>query len=166
MASPTVDAAAAPLGDTCDAASPPLTEATAQPKRRGTKGMPSGVHEVKGKFQGRAGPKQRSVGLFSSVLEAANAVDRAKQLLAAGGDPWAGKEARTNKHKRGEKPQPEPKKGKKMKTVGDTDKKDGGTAPQEQRQQKLTTIPMPSCLDDVKDDGMREFLDQRSGEDL
>ena len=64
---------------------------------RGSKGLPKGVSVVKSKYQGRvsykptpgSNTKQRSVGLFTTVLEAAQAVARAEQALAAGGDPWA-----------------------------------------------------------------------------
>ena len=33
-------------------------------------------------------------------------------------------------------------------------------------QQKLTTIPIPASLDEIKDDGMRAFFDERSGEEM
>ena len=163
---------------------------TPPPKVRGIKGLPKGVSTVKGKYQGRvsykptleSSTKQRSVGLFSTVLEAAQAVADAEQTLAAGGDPWAAP-ARVNKHKRGEAP-PQGRKTARRKGIYTSEKsaaKNGGTftKPAEQRDAQLpTSVPMPASVDEITnvhmatllddryDEHMSAFLAQRSGEDL
>ena len=163
---------------------------TPAPRMRGIKGLPKGVSAVKSKYQGRVSYKpkpgsktmQRSVGLFSTVLEAAHAVACAEQALAAGGDPWAAP-ARVNKHKRGEAPPPS-RKTARRKGIYTSEKsaaKNGGTftKPAEQRDAQLpTSVPMPASVDEITnihmatflddrlDERMSAFLAQRSGEDL
>ena len=53
--------------------------------------------------QAQCSAVQRSVGLFSTKEEAAEAVLAAERMLDAGVNPWP-KDARKNKHKRGEAP--------------------------------------------------------------
>ena len=166
---------------------------TLAPRMRGIKGLPKGVSVVKSRYQGRvsykptpgSNTKQRSVGLFSTVLEAAQAVARAEQALTAGGDPWAAP-ARVNKHKRGEAPPPARKTARRKGIYASemSAAKNGGTFMQpaptaEQRDPQLpTSVPMPASVDDITNvhmatllddcfaERMSAFMAQRSGEDL
>ena len=91
----------------------PVPAAAARTKR-GSSGLPRGVTKSGIKFQGQASWKpaghskseQRSVGRFATAEEAAEAVAAAEAVLAAGGDPWNGKEKLQRQHKRGEAPPP------------------------------------------------------------
>ena len=91
-------------------------EATVQQPKKGGKGLPKGVSPVQGrragapvKYQARVAykpdgeskVKQRGLGTFDTIEEAAAAVADAEAKLAAGMSPWDGPQ-RTNKHARGE----------------------------------------------------------------
>ena len=139
-------------------------ETTPTPPARRCSGLPHGVKFVKksGKYQGQVydtleSKKQRGVGTFATPEQAAAAVEAAEAQLKQGISPWAGP-TRVNNFKRGEKPPPK----KRVASVVVSDCKLPKTVPQ----QKLTTIPIPASLDEIKDDGMRAFFDERSGEEI
>ena len=155
------------------AAVPPALETSAEmtpePQARGCSGTGiPGVTVVKkngkptGKYQGRVYDSmetntQRGIGCFSTLELAEAAVEAAKEKLKQNISPWA-EPKRENTFKRGTKPPPK----KRVASVVVKDCKLPKTVPQ----QKLTTIPIPASLDEIKDDGMRAFFDERSGEEI
>ena len=126
--------------------------------------LPRGVGLVKksGKYQGRVydsldTKKQRGIGCFSTLELAEAAVEAAKEKLKQNISPWA-EPKRENTFKRGTKPPPK----KRVASVVVSECK----LPKTVSQQKMTTIPIPASLDEIKDDGMRAFFDERSGEEI
>ena len=100
---------------------------------------------------------QRGIGCFSTPELASAAVEAAQAQLKQNISPWPAPK-RANTFKRGEKPPPK----KRVASVVVKDCKLPKTVPQH----KLTTIPIPASLDEIKDDGMRAFFDERSGEEI
>ena len=139
------------------AAVPPALETSAEmtpePQARGCSGTGiPGVTVVKkngkptGKYQGRVYDSmetktQRGIGCFSTLELAEASVEAAKAKLKQNISPWA-EPKRENTFKRGTKPPPK----KRVASVVVKDCKLPKTVPQ----QKLTTIPIPASLDEIK----------------
>ena len=77
-------------------------------KKKGETGLPTGVHLLpSGRFQGRVSylpsgatkKEQRGVGTYDTAAEAAEAIAAVEARLAAGEDPWDGKEVQKRCHR-------------------------------------------------------------------
>ena len=143
-------------------------ETTPEPQGRSSSGFPKGVTRIKkkgkptGKYQARVydsleTKEQRGLGSFATPELAGAAVEAAEAQLKEGISPWPAPK-RINTFKRGEKPPPK----KRVASVVVSECK----LPKTVSQQKMTTIPIPASLDEIKDDGMRAFFDERSGEEI
>ena len=166
MGDTTGEAAAVPTA--VPAALETAAETTPEPQGRSSSGFPKGVTRIKkkgkptGKYQARVydsleTKEQRGLGSFATPELAGAAVEEAEAQLKEGISPWPAPK-RINTFKRGEKPPPK----KRVASVVVSECK----LPKTVSQQKMTTIPIPASLDEIKDDGMRAFFDERSGEEI